>query len=132
VETCSLQAEIRSPVDVVLPTLQLSADPLQHWPPNNKLVPVRIFGTAFDLGNGIQSIHIDVVDEYDECEPTVEDILPDEIIDGNWERTIELMASKKGNDKDGRKYTIIITATDTLGNAVTKEIEVIVSHDQGN
>jgi hypothetical protein len=41
------------------------------------------------------------------------------------------MASRKGNDKDGRKYTIIVTATDNLGNDITKQIEVIVPHDQG-
>jgi hypothetical protein len=40
------------------------------------------------------------------------------------------MASRKGNDKDGRKYTVIITATDNLGNTVTNEIEIIVPHDQ--
>jgi hypothetical protein len=106
------------------------ADPLQLWLPNNKLVPVRIFGTAFDVGSGIQSIHIEVVDEYDKCEPVVQDILPGEIVDGHWERTIKLMASRRGDDEDGRKYTIVVTATDTLGNAVTKEIEVIVPHDQ--
>jgi len=82
------------------------------------------------MGSGIQNNHIEVIDEYDECEPVVQDILPDEIVDGNWERMIELMASRKGNDMDGRKYTIIVTATDTLGNAITKEIEVIVPHDQ--
>jgi hypothetical protein len=106
------------------------ADPLQLWLPNNKLVPVRIFGTSFDQGSGIQSIHIEIVDEYNECEPIIQDILPSEIIDGNWERTIELMASRHGDDEDGRKYTIIVTATDNLGNAITKEIEVVVSHDQ--
>jgi hypothetical protein len=42
------------------------------------------------------------------------------------------MASRRGNDKDGRTYTIIITATDNLGNAITNEIEVIVPHDQGD
>ena len=72
-----------------------------------------------------------MIDEYGECEPEVQDILPEDIIDGNWERTIELMASRRGNDKDGRTYTIIVTATDNLGNAITKEIEVIVPHDQG-
>lgn len=87
-ETKNIEVEIVSDIDP--PILELSADPLQLWPPNNKLVPIQIFGTAFDLGSGIQSIHIEVVDEYDECEPTVEDILPGEIIDGNWERTIEV------------------------------------------
>jgi len=72
-----------------------------------------------------------LAEEYGQCEPSVQDILPDEIVDGSWERTIELIASRRGDDEDGRKYTIIVTATDTLGNAVTKEIEVIVPHDQG-
>lgn len=127
-DTQMIEIEIFS--DIEPPLLELSADPLQLWSPNNKLVPVRIFGTVFDLGSGIQNIHIEVVDEYDECEPLVQDILPNEIIDGNWERTIELMASKKGNDKDGRKYTVIVTATDNLGNSATNEIEIIVPHDQ--
>jgi hypothetical protein len=129
-ETQQIEIEIVS--DIEPPLIEVSADPLQLWPPNNKLIPVRVFGTAFDMGSGIQSIHIEVVDEYGECEPVIQDILPGEIIDGNWERTIELMASKKGDDQDGRKYTIIVTATDNLGNTVTKEIEVIVPHDQGN
>jgi hypothetical protein len=128
-ETQQIEVEIVS--DVNPPALEVSADPLQLWPPNNKLISVRIFGTAFDTGSGIQSIHIEVIDEYGECQPVIQDILPDEIVDGHWERTIELMASRKGNDKDGRKYTIIVTATDNLGNAMTKEIEVIVPHDQG-
>jgi len=114
------------------PEIEIFADPLQLWPPNNKLVPVRLFGTAVDMGSGIQSIHIEVIDEYGECEPEVQDILPEEIIDGTWERTIELMASRRGKDKDGRTYTIIVTATDSLGNVIAKEIEIIVPHDQGN
>jgi hypothetical protein len=129
-ETRSLAVEIVT--DIEPPVVELFADPLHLWPPNNKLVPVRIFGTAFDLGSGIQSIHIEVVDEYGEWEPAVQDILPSEIVDGNWERTVELMASRRGDDEDGRKYTIIVTATDNLGNAITTEIEVIVPHDQGN
>jgi hypothetical protein len=114
------------------PEIVIFADPMQLWPPNNKLVSIKLFGTAVDVGSGIQSIHIEVIDEYGECQPEVQDILPEDIIDGNWERTIELMASRRGNDKDGRTYTIIITATDNLGNAITNEIEVIVPHDQGD
>jgi hypothetical protein len=125
----SLDLEIVS--DSEPPVIEIFADPMQLWPPNNKMVPVRLFGTAMDMGSGIQNIHLEVIDEYGECEPVVQDILPEDIIDGNWERTIELMASRRGNDKDGRTYTIIVTATDTLGNVITKEIEIIVPHDQG-
>jgi sialidase-1 len=129
-EIHSLNIEIVS--DAGPPLADIFADPMQLWPPNNKLVPVRLYGTAIDPGSGIQYIHIEVVDEHGEYEPVVQDILPEDIIDGNWERTIELMASRRGNDKDGRTYTIIMTAMDNLGNAITKEIEVIVPHDQGN
>jgi hypothetical protein len=124
----SLDLEIVS--DSEPPELAIFADPMQLWPPNNKMVPIRLFGTAVDTGSGIQSIHIEVIDEYGECEPMVQDILMEEIVDGYWERMIELRASRRGNDKDGRKYTIIVTATDILGNMSVKEIEVIVPHDQ--
>jgi hypothetical protein len=85
-----------------------------------------------DERSGIRNSHIEDLDGYGECQPIVQDILPEDIIDGTWERTIELMASRRGNDKDGRMYTIIITATDNMGNSTTKEIEIIVPHDRGN
>jgi hypothetical protein len=119
-------------IDQTPPELSVSANPLQLWPPNNKLVPVRIFGTASDPGSGLRTIHIEVVDEYGTCQPTVTDIGLDEIVNGQWERTIQLDASRKGNDKDGRKYTIRVTATDNVGNKTVREIEVIVPHDQGH
>jgi hypothetical protein len=45
---------------------------------------------------------------------------------GNWKRIIQLMASLRG-----RKYTILVTEMDILGNAATKKIE-IVPHIRGN
>jgi hypothetical protein len=131
-ETRSVQVEIGSTADTDPPVLDVFANPLQLWPPNNKPVPVRIFGTVLDEGSGIKSIHIQVIDEYGTCQPVVTDILPGEIVNGNWERTIQLEASRKGNDKDGRKYTIRVTATDNAGNVTVKEIVVIVPHDQGH
>jgi hypothetical protein len=128
-QTRSVQLEIK---DTVPPVLTVSANPLQLWPPNNKLVPVKIFGTAFDTGSGIKSIHIQVIDEYGTCQPAVPDIGPGDIINGNWIRTIQLEASRQGNDKDGRKYTIRVMATDNAGNTTVKEIVVIVPHDQGH
>jgi hypothetical protein len=113
------------------PVVDLLTDPVCLWPPNNKLVPVKIFGTVLDAGSGIRSIHIEVMDEYGTCQPVVTDIGTGEIVNGNWERTIQLEASRKGNDKDSRMYTIRVTATDNAGNVTTKEIIVIVPHDPG-
>jgi hypothetical protein len=127
-----LQAKLRNTANVVPPTLYLYTYPLRLWLTNNKLVPVTVFGKASDTGSGIKSIHIQVIDEYGTWQPTVPDIGPREIINGNWIRTILLEASRKGNDKDGRKYTIRVTATDNAGNTTVKEIVVIVPHDQGH
>jgi hypothetical protein len=128
----SLQIEIGTTVDTAPPVLAVFANPMQLWPPNNKLVPVKIYGTVSDTGSGIRSIHIQVVDEYGTCQPVVTDIGTGDIVNGNWERTIQLEASRKGNDKDGRKYTIRVTATDNAGNVTVREIVVIVPHDQGH
>jgi hypothetical protein len=122
-----LQAKLRNTANVVPPTLYLYTYPLRLWLTNNKLVPVTVFGKASDTGSGIKSIHIQVIDEYGTWQPTVPDIGPREIINGNWIRTILLEASRKGNDKDGRKYTIRVTATDNAGNTTVKEI-VVVAH----
>jgi hypothetical protein len=130
-EVKNLEIEIEEIEDNDPPEVLVFADPLMLWPPNHKVIPVHIFGTAVDQGSGIQRIHIDVIDEYGEFEPTVQDILPEEIIDGYWERTIQLLASRDGNDEDGRIYTIKITVSDNLGNITVREVEVIVPHDQG-
>jgi len=38
-------------------------------------------------------------------------------------------ASRKGDDKDGRTYTITVSATDAMGNEVSEGFVVTVSHD---
>ncbi|MBN1437834.1 MAG: hypothetical protein JW929_00355 [Anaerolineales bacterium] len=66
------QIEVEIVADVEPPTMEVFADPMELRPPNSKPVPVRIFGTAFDTGSGIQSIHIEVIDEYGECQTVVQ------------------------------------------------------------
>jgi hypothetical protein len=112
--------------------LTLFADPLQLWPPNNKLVPVRIYGTLLDAGSRLRNIHIERVNEYGTCQPAVVDIGSGEIVNGRWERTIQLEVTRQGNDKDGRQYIIRVNATDNPGNVTIKEITVIVPHNQGD
>jgi len=46
--------------------------------------------------------------------------------------TISLQASRNGNDKDGRHYTITVSAGDFAGNLGVTAAVVIVPHDQGH
>ena len=67
-----------------------------------------------------------VDDEYDLIEPKI--TIQNQT---NINQTLKLEASRKGDDSDGRKYTVKILATDLAGNTSLSTQEVIVPHDQG-
>jgi hypothetical protein len=69
-----------------------------------------------------------VSDEYDSVQPS-DDISLGE--DGRYTAIIPLQASRKGNDRDGRRYTITVYAHDTKGNEGSAATSVTVPHDQG-
>jgi hypothetical protein len=50
---------------------------------------------------------------------------------GRYSFTIQRQASRQGNDRDGRHYTITVIAQDTTGNKGSASTVVIVPHDQG-
>ena len=105
--------------DTEPPELSLTADPSIIWPPNHKEVDVKIDGSAVDDLSGIKTVVFEVIDEYNEIKPTIND----------FGDIIKLIAWRDGNDKDGRHYTIKVTAEDNAGNVAEKEISVIVPYD---
>jgi len=125
-------------VDRVPPTItNLTVNPTTIWSPNGKAVPVTISGTATDTGgSGVGSIVIDVEDEYNAAENRVNN--PHDVDyeiavqgDGPFSTTISLVASRTGNDKDGRKYTIYVGAKDKSGNiGWAVNTLTVTAHDQ--
>ncbi len=108
-------------LDKTPPQVTLSATPSVLWPPNNKMVNVTISGQATDVLSGIDTVTFKVVDSYGTCQPTI----------AGFGSTIQMEASRKGNDKNGRVYTIIATAKDKAGNQTMASTTVTVPHDQG-
>ena len=106
-------------IDKTVPTATIQANPNILWPPNNKLVNVEVSGSASD-NNQIANKIFEVRDEYDQVEPTITD----------FGTMIQLQASRKGEDKDGRKYEIRILAADLAGNETQTTTEILVPHDQ--
>ena len=51
---------------------------------------------------------------------------------GSYSFTVSLQASRNGNDKDGRHYTITVSAKDLAGNLGSAATIVTVPHDQGH
>ncbi|MBI2613263.1 MAG: hypothetical protein HYW62_00605 [Candidatus Levybacteria bacterium] len=109
--------------DYTPPTISSAVNPKSIWPPNNKMVNVNITGAITDENPYLVTILVD--DEYDLIEPSI--TIQNQT---NINETIKLEASRKGGDKDGRKYTIKILATDLAGNTSLSIAEVIVPHDQ--
>jgi len=44
---------------------------------------------------------------------------------------VELQSSRRGQDKDGRTYQIVVSGRDLAGNAGEATVIVTVAHDQG-
>ena len=105
-------------------------NPSTLWPPNHKSAAVNIGGSVVDEGSGVASAWVEVDDEYDELDATYDIV---ELLDenGNFQITLNLIAWRDGNDRDGRKYTITLHAVDKMGNeAEPVGVTAVVPHDQ--
>src|SRR5439155_22081829 len=49
--------------------------------------------------------------------------------DGSYSFTIQLQALRNGNDKNGRTYTVTVSANDSAGNSVCASTTVLVPHN---
>jgi hypothetical protein len=73
------------------------------------------------------SATFEVKDEYGLIQPSGHITTID--ASGRYSFAIQLQASRKGNDRDGRQYTIIVSAQDKEGNMGSAFARVIVPHD---
>lgn len=119
-------AEIIVTAEDTLPPkiVSLTANPKVLWPPNHKMVNVRVNAEVTDLCD--ESPKWKIVSVKSDQSGGDADIK----ITGN--HTVSLRAEREGKDKDGRTYTIKVVATDDAGNkSEPKTVTVKVPHDQG-
>ena len=115
--------------DVTPPAITITATPDTLWPPNGKLVPVTIVATITDAGSGVDTATYAVKDEYGLIQPSGQITTLD--ASGRYSFRIQLQASRNGNDRDGRQYTITVRAVDDEGNEGSATAIVTVPHDLG-
>ena len=119
--------------DTTPPAITVAANPAMLWPPNGKLVSVTVSGAitdnrAGDSGVDVSSAVYTVMDEYGQVQPHGSFTLG---TDGRYAITVAFEASRKGNDQDGRHYTLTVNAKDKAGNLGVASTIVTVPHDQG-
>ena len=119
--------------DRTSPTITVGPTPSILWPPNGKMVTVTVSGAIQDNagGSGIDpgSLAFFVVDEYGQVQPTGSVTVAS---DGSYSFTVQLQASRDGNDSNGRLYAINVNASDNAGNSASATANVTVPHDQGH
>jgi hypothetical protein len=99
------------------------------WPPNGAIIPVTVSGQAFAGGSGVVAIEWRVVDEYRQHQPTGSASVAG---NGPFSFQVPLLADRRGSDKDGRHYSIRLTAVDQAGNRLLLAQPLVVNvHDQG-
>jgi hypothetical protein len=120
-------------LDTTPPTITVTATPDILWPPNGQMVPVTVSGMMTDSeldGTGVNpsTAAYVVTDEYAQVQPSGSVPLQP---NGSYSFTIQLQASRNGDDLDGRQYIITVSAQDNAGNKGAASTVVTVPHDQG-
>lgn len=94
---------------------------------NNASVSV-VFSGRVDFGAGCEPMGAwySVTDEYGELSRTADLQLGR---DGSFTATVEVLASRKGDDKDGRTYTVQFSAANQAGKSGSEPVAITVSHD---
>jgi probable HAF family extracellular repeat protein len=126
----AVRAFLLTPVvaDTTPPRITISATPTVLWPPNNKAVPVTVWGRITDDGSGVAagSIEYAVTDEYGQLQPRGHLVIN---TNGKFAFQVLLRAFRAGDDLDGHQYVISVSAKDNAGNAETKSQTITVPHD---
>ncbi|MFL6304497.1 MAG: hypothetical protein ACJ72H_13245 [Candidatus Sulfotelmatobacter sp.] len=120
---------VLTPPDKNAPIITSFVTPSTLWPPNGRMVPVTVVGSIADPGSGVAtgSLEYAVADEYHLVQPAGHFMVNGA---GNYRFTILLRALREGNDLDGRRYYIRISARDNAGNRAVKWASVTVPHDR--
>lgn len=116
-------------IDRTAPTSTVAVTPDVLWPANNKSAEVTVSGAAADTGTGLASVSFSVEDEYGTVQPEVAAV-PLSAMEASWSQTFPLEAARRGDDRDGRVYTVHVTVTDRACNTTNYTATVVVPHDQ--
>ncbi len=111
------------PYDTTPPNISLSINPSVLWPPNNKPVDVKISGSITDDISGVNKNSVGLVVDGTTKEITLAG-------DGSFNTVVPLIAKRAGQEKEGHKYDINLTASDNVGNNAITSAAVLVPHDQ--
>jgi hypothetical protein len=124
------QASTATVVDTVPPSLTVQASPACLWPPNHKLVPLRLgrelIATARDVCDAAPSVRIVRIDSSEPVDARGDGHTSPDVSFGPAGACLRAERSGAGRD---RIYRVVVEATDASGNATQSAVDVTVPHD---
>ena len=121
-----VQVVVANQVDTTAPEITVAPGAL-HIPPRGRLhVPVTFTGTAIDNASTIDEVSFQVRDEYGKVQPSGRIA----VVKGRFAVTIYVEPTRRGYDRDGRRYELIVTATDAQRNRTSATAHATVVHDR--
>src|SRR4029077_5452545 len=92
-----------SPCSSTAPVVTVAAAQTILWPPNGRTIPVSLSGsiTASGCSLNLTSARFVVQDEYGQVQPQGSIALGN---DGTFSFNVQLLESRRGDDRDGRTY----------------------------
>jgi hypothetical protein len=93
------------------------------------MIPVTLSGTVTVASCATKPtvLSYTVVDEYGLVQPAGS-MVPD--ADGAFTVSVQLQASRRGDDRNGRQYTIAVTAANNSGGSASATSVVTVPHNR--
>lgn len=115
-------------IDTTNPLVTCGATPNMLWPPNGHSRTVIVSGITWDMGSGLGSASIgyELTDEYNEVRAAGSSVVD---TDGSFSVALSLPAARRGRDKDGRQFELVVKVMDNAGNVGTCTAKVEVPHD---
>ena len=114
--------------DAQPPIVTAAADPAMLWPAHGRAVAVTVSGTITDDSDvDLSTLAFTVFDEYGLVQPSGTFTIDEA---GRYAFSVMLTAERRGDDRNGRTYTIAVGAADRSGNEASASLEVLVAHDR--
>jgi len=109
--------------DTQPPTLDMTVEATDLWPPNHRMHTVVSGISAGDACCDAEvSVSVTGGDDDDH-----------EVVDnGDGTFDVRVRAERRGYERDGRTYEITVEAVDCAGNVTSELVEVNVAHDRGH
>lgn len=123
-----INVEVAADSCVDVPTFTgISAQQIAVKAKNNKPYPVDFSGqVVLSDGCTLKNAWYQLTDEYGELSDTQALTVAE---DGSFNTTIEILASRDGNDKNGRLYTVTFGAENEAGKGESGATSLVVTHD---